>query len=530
MIDPQIALQVRPPAPPESPIKSFGDLMQIRDIASQVQLRQAQTEHAKQQAAEQQAIADAKRRDINDQRLIQQTMANPDYAKAIGSGDLSVLHGKVTPTALFGLQKTITDTHKDAAALDETTLKNNAARHAEFERTIDGLMQLPETERAGAYQSALETLGAAGLTKGMNIPAQVDTSDQGLRKLAAMNGVYGSLYQTALNRKKEEAGIGLTQAQTTEAGATTAQKQAEAAKTQQATQVAQRQQIAGQLAAAAEQGPEQYKAVLDQLPDEHRGVFEGVTNPKMIRFLGMSPEQQIQSIQQEARLAHEQNTAAETARHNRSEEGLAGGRLAVERQREGREQQIYQQTYGEGANPALVGVEPKLRSQAVSAAQKAANEHTAATAAADEMKSIIDLAKSGNKVAYAYAPTTGVLTINTGTGVKRVNMAEIKQYEGAGSLVDKLTGTLGKAISGASIPANILSDMSQLHSTLAGTADRAYNDKINSINQNYRSNFQPVGAAKAAGGSGGPKVGTVEGGYRFKGGNPADKSNWEKVQ
>ncbi len=27
---------------------------------------------------------------------------------------------------------------------------------------------------------------------------------------------------------------------------------------------------------------------------------------------------------------------------------------------------------------------------------------------------------------------------------------------------------------------------------------------------------------------GGPKVGTVESGYKFKGGNPSDKNNWEK--
>lgn len=37
-------------------------------------------------------------------------------------------------------------------------------------------------------------------------------------------------------------------------------------------------------------------------------------------------------------------------------------------------------------------------------------------------------------------------------------------------------------------------------------------------------------SASASPSSSGPQVGTVEGGYRFKGGNPADKSNWEKVQ
>ena len=36
---------------------------------------------------------------------------------------------------------------------------------------------------------------------------------------------------------------------------------------------------------------------------------------------------------------------------------------------------------------------------------------------------------------------------------------------------------------------------------------------------------KPEQPAKAAA----PKAGAVQGGYRFKGGNPADKNNWEKV-
>lgn len=37
---------------------------------------------------------------------------------------------------------------------------------------------------------------------------------------------------------------------------------------------------------------------------------------------------------------------------------------------------------------------------------------------------------------------------------------------------------------------------------------------------------QPAGGPAA---SGGPKPGTVDGGYRFKGGNPADQNNWERI-
>ena len=482
MIDPNIALSVNTPPAPASPIATFGQLLQIRDTASQVQLRQAQTEHARQQAAEQQAITDQRRRDFQDQQTIQTHMADPANAKMVGAGDLSGLYGKVTPTALFGLQKQITEAQKNVEGLDAETLKNNVTRHGVFEQTLDGLMQLPVDQRPQAYQGAIQSLQSSGLLKGINIPPEVDFSDDGLKKLASINSVAAGLYDKALARKKEQTGIAQTEAQTAQTEATTG-------KTEQETAIAAKRDASSVLAASAEQGPEAYQAALAALPPEMQAHFQGVANPEHIRFLGMSPDEQIKAIQAKAELARQQALQVETARHNRAEEGLSGGRLAIEGQKNAREEKIYQQTYGDGANPALQGVEPKLRTQAAGAAAKVLAENAQAKAAADEMKTVIDLARAGNKTAYAYAPVTGVLTINSANGTKRINMAEIKQYEGAGSLVDRVTGYLGKQVSGASIPPNILNDMEQLHTSLGKAADKSAQTKLEGVNQTYRSNF-----------------------------------------
>jgi hypothetical protein len=140
----------------------------------------------------------------------------------------------------------------------------------------------------------------------------------------------------------------------------------------------------------------------------------------------------------------------------------------------------------------LKGVAPHLVAPAAAAAEKAGNEYGDAVAAANDMKTFVDLAKAGNKVAYAYSPTEGVLTLNTARGVKRVNMAEISSYGGAGAAADRVMGFLGKQASGASIPNNVLNDMESLHQSIAGNAKRTYANKLKNTNQTYGSSFQPV--------------------------------------
>lgn len=67
--------------------------------------------------------------------------------------------------------------------------------------------------------------------------------------------------------------------------------------------------------------------------------------------------------------------------------------------------------------------------------------------------------------------------------------------------------------------------------------EKAFRDSVARITADMeQARTRVAGQPRAGGASGawdssaGPQAGAVDGGYRFKGGNPADKSNWEKVQ
>lgn len=144
------------------------------------------------------------------------------------------------------------------------------------------------------------------------------------------------------------------------------------------------------------------------------------------------------------------------------------------------------------AGGSLLNVDPRMVPAASADAVKVGQAFADSTQAAADMHTFTKDARAGNTIAYAYSPTEGVLTLNSGRGIKRVNMNEIQAYGGAGSAWERIKGFLGKQATGASIPEDVLKDIDTLHDDVLTNAARAYGNKLKVINQTYGSTFEPV--------------------------------------
>lgn len=468
-VDPSIALQTQSPP---GPLDQYAKVMALRNLLGQGQLQQ-------QQIQEGQIDLEAKRRDFTGQQAlsdaIQKNMTQgPDGTPVINHAGVTQAlgasgQGRLIPgymTGVLAQQKAQADAKK--LQLENATSSLDLASR-QFEAASD----------QNSWDAAIATAHGLG----------IDTAKQGIPDVfsPAAKVTVQALGMTVKEKLAAQSAALDAQArkQTADTGAT--KEQAELPKQQADSAQAVRANLAAQLGATTSQA--EYQKILNAAPFEVAREFDGKT-PEQARKLGMSAEQQTQ--------------AGETGRHNAVEEtqgaariGVANAELGLSRSKEAREQQIYDQTYGPGANQALIGVPPNLRTAATAAAQKAADEYNKAGAAQRDMQTFLDAAKAGNKEAYAYLSPEGVLTLNTGRGVTRVNRQEIDAYAGAGSLFDQIAGKAGKLIAGKSVPDDVLKDIENLHQKISGNSTATYNQKLASINQNYRANFKPVDAAAA---------------------------------
>jgi hypothetical protein len=161
-----------------------------------------------------------------------------------------------------------------------------------------------------------------------------------------------------------------------------------------------------------------------------------------------------------------------------------------------------------GNDPRLAAVPPNMRKDAVDSYGKAQDVFNKVANTTDNLKSTLDMAKSGNKEAQAAAPLVMVQTLNQLAEMKRLNPSEISNIKGAGSLIDSLTGRVGKIVAGKPIPDDIINDAQTLFSALSSNSSTAYQRSLASIDDRFRSKFASQGGAPPAAGGVAPE-GTV---------------------
>lgn len=121
-----IPLQVNAPQP-ASPLSSVAALMQLRGQMSEIALRSAQAEQAKQNTAQLAAETAQKNRDVADQNHIQEIEKDPDTWAKITSGDFSPLIGKVSDQAIEKVRTGVNANLQSLATRTKDNLANQKA-------------------------------------------------------------------------------------------------------------------------------------------------------------------------------------------------------------------------------------------------------------------------------------------------------------------------------------------------------------------------------------------------------------------
>lgn len=211
-----------------NPVQTLGDLTKVDNLRSEIMARQKQSQVADQEMGARGLAIDQQRRDTADQQQLQSYMGDPANQEALKKGDLTGIYGKVQPKTAIGLQQHFIEAQKNAAALDETTLKLNTERHSALQSGLQGILALPEADRAQAYSGMVQSMNQSGVSKGLNLPQTLpDFSDAALNKLGGVNAVYHGIFEGAQKDKKAAADLAETQSKKAEADALAAKHTAE---------------------------------------------------------------------------------------------------------------------------------------------------------------------------------------------------------------------------------------------------------------------------------------------------------------
>lgn len=168
--------------------------------------------------------------------------------------------------------------------------------------------------------------------------------------------------------------------------------------------------------------------------------------------------------------------------------------------------------------------------------RKAEGQYRDTQKSVGQLTASIDAAKDGNGLLTSFVPTMEVLGINASNGVHRISPAEAEAANLPGGFIERFNAWFDKAATGKTSP-ELVKEGKQLAGILLKSSHDRYKatyDDEKGIAEGYGakdfSKHIPLLAGDEGGGGNAPAVGTIVDGYKYNGGDPSDKKNWEQVK
>lgn len=487
-LDPNIALSVKP-IEVASPLQTIGGLMQMRGQLSRVALQQAQVQDINAQAQQRQ-------RDLVDQQTFQRTLAENggDWNKAFAASA-----GKIAPINLLNFQNKHAETVKAQSMNDEQEIKNHTERLKSIGSSIAGIMQLPDEATRQTEYANYRTRALADPQLAKEIGSLPDSWSDDFGKQAQWAGTASQqINEAALKLQAENRAAtastdthnktvaeipGITAESSKKELVTKAMQEAMADPTKGGAAID--AALPPSTDAAANQG---YKAAWQSAmaagsPEAAARIVEAAAQ----HATSLSPAtaaRKVQTATEELKATEPIRTAAEIAK----ERVLIPMRTAAELNKEVQRAKLAPNGFGNIIEPAA-----RARVEAQYDAQN--KEALTKLQEGNRLQAMIAAAQGGNKAAPGVIPLQELKMF-----VPRINRTELESVSsGAGNLVDKLQGFIGKAVEGEPIPPDILRDTLKLSDINKQATLRNYKLGVATLNAAHQTSVPPVDFEKVLG-------------------------------
>lgn len=408
-LDSSIPLSFKAPEP-QSPVATVGQLMQMRGLASEVALRNAQTEQAQQNTQNIAAETAAKNLDLHDANYLQKAGLDPETHAALALGDTSRVSGHVQLKTEQAIQANALKVHQDRATLTTSDLANRNTAAKAVADSVTGLLAMTKADGTLDYDRINATLPATvtaitpqiktlGLDPARFSSQQITSADQ-LHGLAAAMGAETAVNDKILAQKKVGAETAASAASTSETNQKVALLTRKITATDALAQPGGLEQMvasripaqfgqfrndalsAAQNAAKLNPGDPSKVAEAIEKVAAHADEIQKNADPTNIRAAGTRA-----ATEASARSPIETQTAVNTAVRTRAAEAAQ-------------------------APPQLRGiVDPTIRSQVSADQQKANEEYQTKVGDSTRLQQFVDAARSGNQAAMKMVPIAEVRDI-----------------------------------------------------------------------------------------------------------------------